>query len=557
MRWLLLTGFCFCIPWGAAMYLGLWTERKKDRGLHQLGKLAAVLWALAWLVFLGLCIAVGVIILTSNAAILMPLRWDSPYHMRQTTRCGRPGASIKVEHAAMTHVLSEKTYGTVAFVGLMPAKTWVDAEVLEHVYKQGFDAVALSPPGIGATTNITNLKGSFYNDENFLAQVLESCLDIRLNTTVVVSHSNIVTRQFFFPLLMNRPLFGFVLFDSFAGDEWVTEVNPAFDDHEYYQPRTRNYRGRALPSIGMPRLLQAHQCVAEAEGELSPEWENVGPDYLGPYNFFAGKYKLSGWAKKEREFTSLPYDPAPDDKVSLLSMVTSGTALPTGDGDSIEQVERQRVARDRETPVEYFDELKSTLTEFLTEIKDRVDIGDYHPDRLPVVSKEARREAYLKARENTTLVDPTTIYCLEASPTSYSRVTNDSLTDGPTAPSLKPHIQGKPMSGHPGSRRPGQQVSSTTRGIETDKSSPSTSPRLRRGEIGGLEDELLEKLFRRSLPRERLGPPAPPVHPERFSASQKKKLQRHYAKLDTQRAVLAVQKRMEQAGWGSGSPRHP
>lgn len=93
------------------MYLGLWTERKKVRGLHQvrcispscscssgglmrklatiqgpftvqayghsstlalfvlqLGKLAAVLWAFAWLVFLGACIAVGVIILTSERA---------------------------------------------------------------------------------------------------------------------------------------------------------------------------------------------------------------------------------------------------------------------------------------------------------------------------------------------------------------------------------------------------------------------------------------------------------------------------------------------------------
>lgn len=42
---------------------------------------------------------------------------------------------------SVTHVLSEKTYGTVAFVGLMPAKTWVDAEVLKR--KCCYDSVSV------------------------------------------------------------------------------------------------------------------------------------------------------------------------------------------------------------------------------------------------------------------------------------------------------------------------------------------------------------------------------------------------------------------------------
>lgn len=265
--------------------------------------------------------------------------------------------------------------------------------------------------------------------------------------------------------------------------------------------------------------------------------------------------QLPGWAKKEREFTSLPYDPAPDVKESLLSIVTSGNLLETGDGDAIEEVERRRVARDRETPVEYFDELKATLTEFLTEIKDRVDIGDYHPDRLPVVSKEARREAYLKAREKTTLVDPTTIYCLEASSVSHASVARDGVDDGPTRPPLEPHTLETPIPLNPRSPGTGQEAPSLEKGVETERTVPR-APRLRGGDAGALEDEILERLLRKSLPRERLGPPAPPVQPERFSESQKKKLKKHYAKLDKQRAVLAAQKRMEQAGWGSFSLRH-
>ncbi|KEP63536.1 UNVERIFIED_CONTAM: hypothetical protein HHA_311820 [Hammondia hammondi] len=168
----------------------------------ELGKLAALLWAIAWVVFIALCILVGIIIMRGDTRVLMPVKWDSPYSMRQTTRCGTSTESIKVEHEAKTHALSEKTYGTVAFMGLMPAKTWSDADLLDHVYKLGFDAISISPPGIGDTTNITAQTGRFYTDENFLSQVLESCLDIRLSTTVFVSHSNIVTRQFFFPLLM-------------------------------------------------------------------------------------------------------------------------------------------------------------------------------------------------------------------------------------------------------------------------------------------------------------------------------------------------------------------
>ncbi|CBZ55135.1 hypothetical protein NCLIV_055600 [Neospora caninum Liverpool] len=523
MRWLILAGFCCCIPWGIGMYLGLFTERKKDRGLRLLGKLAALLWAIAWVVFIGLCILVVITIMK------------------------------------VTHGLSEKTYGTVAFMGLMPARTWSDADLLEHVYNLGFDAISISPPGIGDTTNITAQKGGFYTDENFLSQVLESCLDIRLNTTVFVSHSNIVTRQFFFPLLMHQPLFGFVLFDTYTGDEWITEVNPMMNDHEFYMPKTRNYRyvgtRRLSENAGnpgefihnhvssfpvMPRVLQATQCIASPTDDTDQNWDNDEPDLLGPFQFFKGKYKVPGWGTKEQALLTHPLDPPPSDKKSLLSLISSGKLAE--EADSTRAADEERAARIREIPVEYFDELKVALSEFLNEIKDRVDIDDYHPDRLPVVLREDRKKEYIRAREKTTIISKSNIYCLSSEASKF-----------PSGSSPQRSFQSseRKAMAHSGTYGTAEKVLRPSRPLpqfgpnETEADEEELlllSPRLR-----GTDAHERVPTILRKLPWEHLGPPAPAVHPERFSAPQKRKLKKYYAKLDRNRAKQAASRQKTSA----------
>nr|CEL77460.1 TPA: hypothetical protein BN1205_095830 [Toxoplasma gondii VEG] len=522
MRWLILTGFCCCIPWGIGMYLGLFTERKKDRGLRLLGKLAAFLWAIAWVVFIALCILAGIIIMK------------------------------------VTHALSEKTYGTVAFMGLMPAKTWSDADLLDHVYKLGFDAISISPPGIGDTTNITAQTGRFYTDENFLSQVLESCLDIRLSTTVFVSHSNIVTRQFFFPLLMRQPLFGFVLFDAYTGDEWITEVNPMMNDHEFYRPKTRNYRyvgtRRLSEAAGnprsfipdqacfpaMPRVLQATQCIAPPTDSTDQNWDSDEPDLLGPYQFFKGKYKLPGWGTKEQELLTRPLDPPPSDKKSLLSLISSGKLSETNEADSTAAAEAERVARIREIPVEYFDDLKIALTEFLEEIRDRVDIGDYHPDRLPVVIREDRKKEYIHAREKTTIILKSNIYCLSSEASNYQSDFSPHGDYRNSERKPKANYGVYAVNEHP--LRPARPLSEFGANEAEDDEDELLflSPRLRGTDA---RDHVLTK----NQLREHLGPPAPAVHPERFSAAQKRKLKIYYARLDRSRSNQATRRQKASA----------
>ncbi|EPR61076.1 hypothetical protein TGGT1_311815 [Toxoplasma gondii GT1] len=574
MRWLILTGFCCCIPWGIGMYLGLFTERKKDRGLRLLGKLAAFLWAIAWVVFIALCILAGIIIMKGDTRVLMPVKWDSPYSMRQTTRCGTSTESIKVEHEAMTHALSEKTYGTVAFMGLMPAKTWSDADLLDHVYKLGFDAISISPPGIGDTTNITAQTGRFYTDENFLSQVLESCLDIRLSTTVFVSHSNIVTRQFFFPLLMvsslkstrsENPLVIIAVLQWNASE--FIKVNPMMNDHEFYRPKTRNYRvpdlleasekglrfrhpsnqtfspppnSSATGFPAMPRVLQATQCIAPPTDDTDQNWDSDEPDLLGPYQFFKGKYKLPGWGTKEQELLTRPLDPPPSDKKSLLSLISSGKLSETNEADSTAAAEAERVARIREIPVEYFDDLKIALTEFLEEIRDRVDIGDYHPDRLPVVIREDRKKEYIHAREKTTIILKSNIYCLSSEASNYQ---SDFSPHGDYRNSeRKPKADYGVYAVNEHPLRPARPLSEFGANEAEDDEDELLflSPRLRGTDA---RDHVLTK----NQPREHLGPPAPAVHPERFSAAQKRKLKIYYARLDRSRSNQATRRQKASA----------
>lgn len=71
-------------------------------------------------------------------------------------------------------------------------------------FESDFDAIAISPPGHGNTTDVEADGGGFWSPGNFLKHALESCLGLALDKTIVVSHSNFVTRKLFFPLLMVR-----------------------------------------------------------------------------------------------------------------------------------------------------------------------------------------------------------------------------------------------------------------------------------------------------------------------------------------------------------------
>lgn len=158
-----------------------------------------------------------------------------------------------------THVLNEEVFGTVAFIGLSRANTWEIMGLLDckpfqlytsphdlafepgrltpavtpcgatpfhelcalfqpthrHVlhaftcrisvaYEHDFDAIAITPPGHGNTTQVEDEGGGFWSSSNFLKHAVESCLGVSLARTVVVSHSNFVTRKYFLPFLMVR-----------------------------------------------------------------------------------------------------------------------------------------------------------------------------------------------------------------------------------------------------------------------------------------------------------------------------------------------------------------
>lgn len=71
-------------------------------------------------------------------------------------------------------------------------------------FDHDFDAIAITPPGHGNTTQVEEEGSGFWSPGNFLKHALESCLGVALARTVVVSHSNFVTRKFFLPFLMVR-----------------------------------------------------------------------------------------------------------------------------------------------------------------------------------------------------------------------------------------------------------------------------------------------------------------------------------------------------------------
>lgn len=81
------------------------------------------------------------------------------------------------------------------------------ASQISVAYEHDFDAIAITPPGHGNTTQVEDEGGGFWSASNFLKHALESCLGVSLARTVVVSHSNFVTRKYFLPFLMVRLAF--------------------------------------------------------------------------------------------------------------------------------------------------------------------------------------------------------------------------------------------------------------------------------------------------------------------------------------------------------------
>ncbi|OEH77728.1 tubulin delta [Cyclospora cayetanensis] len=269
--------------------------------------------------------------------------------------------SIKRRHSVVkaveTHVLNEETFGTVAFVGLSRANTW--------------DIMGL--------------------------------LDCR---TVVVSHSNFVTRKFFLPFLMSDVALGFVLFDSSVGTEWMDEYDTDYvgkrrlaavnsilqaleAQNKAYWKRDELYQTtheeENLVLNKLPRVLSATTlkgyCRAEPEGADDAFPTN---STLGPFDFFPGKYKEAGWDTARRRFREIPLD-YPADEGMETRLVSS----------------------------EYFDPLRVALSAFLEELKSISLEGKLHVEQSRPLRYNNRQIEYERSREATTVIDPDKIYCVQ------------------------------------------------------------------------------------------------------------------------------------------------
>ncbi|KAL8274951.1 hypothetical protein Esti_001151 [Eimeria stiedai] len=434
IRWALI-----CCPLGMPLALGV------IMSLCSIKKRQSVVKALAWLscalftLFFGVLILCLAIFLTNEFHAIREgmaentgppgFEWGvgtentNPYNAFTTTQCGLLGTHINIEHASRTHTLNQEIFGTVVFIGLSRANTWGIMGLLDLAFEHDFDALAITPPGHGNTTEVDNDGGGFWSAANFLKTALESCMGISLAKTVVVSHSNFVTRKFFFPLLISELILGFVLFDSSVGTEWMDEYDPDIDDHKFYQVRTRHFRYvgnrrlAALESIvhagggqedadgtkldivpvsaheinsplegAAPRVLSATSlkgfCRAEPEGEDDSFPEKTT---IGPFDFFPGKYKSPGWNTARQRLREIPLD-QPADEGMQTRLVGS----------------------------EYFDPLRVALRSFLEELKrlsldEKLQVEQPRPLRF-----NNRQVQYDASREKTTKIDPRSVYCVES-----------------------------------------------------------------------------------------------------------------------------------------------
>ncbi|CDJ35601.1 uncharacterized protein EMH_0006240 [Eimeria mitis] len=358
--------------------------------------------------------------------------WSNPYNIFTTTSCGPFGIRVKVEHSSKTHVLNEEVFGTVAFIGLSRANTWDIMGLLDLAYEHDFDAIAITPPGHGNTTQVEDEGGGFWSSSNFLKHALESCLGVSLARTVVVSHSNFVTRKYFLPFLMSDIALGFVLFDSSVGTDWMDEYDTDVNDHKFYQyvgkrrlagvdsiihsleTKREDFNGgnqlggrMSVPSEGLqlakPRVLAATSlkgyCRAEPEGADDAFPTN---STLGPFDFFPGKYKMPGWDTARKRFRETPLD-APADEGMEGRLVSS----------------------------EYFDPLRIALVEFLEDLKSLSLGGKLQVEQPRPLRYNNRQTEYDKSREHTTTIDPMTVYCVQESAASVQPTRSSDPNEAP------------------------------------------------------------------------------------------------------------------------------
>eukprot|EP00918_Siedleckia_nematoides_P052081 GHVU01113839.1.p1 GENE.GHVU01113839.1~~GHVU01113839.1.p1 ORF type:complete len:492 (+),score=70.44 GHVU01113839.1:61-1536(+) len=154
--------------------------------------------------------------------------------------------SIDIEAIYWTRPEEDVSYGTVVFLGKMSADSWRSAAILHIPRVEGFDVLAISPPGFGNSSNITSLfseqgMASPVSQFNYLEVLLQDCFKVPPETAVIVVHSNWLARHYVFPLLTSRIVLAYVLWNTRMGTDWLVEVDPVQNDHYFYRPLSINY----------------------------------------------------------------------------------------------------------------------------------------------------------------------------------------------------------------------------------------------------------------------------------------------------------------------------
>ncbi|EEA05509.1 uncharacterized protein CMU_025150 [Cryptosporidium muris RN66] len=128
--------------------------------------------------------------------------------------------------------------GLVIFIGKLTADSWRSSRILKIAYENEFTVVAISPPGIGKTTQLTLdiIENSNVSSSSFLNWIIVTCLQKKTTETVIVSQSNSITQLYTIPLIMTYPVAGIIFFNTNMGIKWFTALNPVISDHYYYQP---------------------------------------------------------------------------------------------------------------------------------------------------------------------------------------------------------------------------------------------------------------------------------------------------------------------------------
>eukprot|EP00918_Siedleckia_nematoides_P065736 GHVU01143037.1.p2 GENE.GHVU01143037.1~~GHVU01143037.1.p2 ORF type:complete len:179 (-),score=19.67 GHVU01143037.1:338-874(-) len=162
---------------------------------------------------------------TNTTAPLAPVpvaRWTDGTH----------GPPIRVETIEWRLPQDQTSFGAFLFLGNLEAKEWRKARVMHIPREYGFDAFAVTPPGLGLSTNATpteeqmqspNYRPAAGNQINtWLEGVIKNILKLRVETIVVVCQSNIWARTVLFPFLEVCTRYGLT--------EAVTETHDVDDD---------------------------------------------------------------------------------------------------------------------------------------------------------------------------------------------------------------------------------------------------------------------------------------------------------------------------------------